>query len=249
MNEGALNTFALNGSVTDPTVTSVVQGYAYATAAVLGRMRALSPFTSFASAESSPVLRGLVRDPVNTSAQAVSSVAPRVFVRSVISSLAQATATVTAGMIRSKMDVFASAIATVVARVSLRSPQSVQAKAEASPVGLRLVRDTAVEMPEAQGSVGLTAYLRRYIGERFYSYPEALGAASLHSMSRAPVNGSALAEAAVMQRVFVRSALSGTAEAAGYVDGTVAVYVPFDEPAIEEHTFIVPPATTTFMVT
>ncbi len=204
MNSGALNTYALNGSVVDPTVTSTVVGYAYAAMDVLGRAIVFGPGSWFAEANASPSARVRMGQTVAGQAQASSTVTVRAMVRSLVDSSVSVFTEYYYGVLRTVVNQVVSATTVVTSRVWAHLVASSTGEITLAGGGRAILRDPTPETAEVTTSF--------------------------------------------VPRVSVRSPGSCTAEAVGYADGKVSVYVPFDEVADSSRTFIVPPVTTTFTV-
>ena len=149
MNDGALNTYALNGSVVDPTVTSTVVGYAFAAMDVLGRAIVFGPGSWFAEANASPSARVRMGQAASGQAQASSSVTVRAMVRSIVAASASVFTEYYSGVLRSVVNQAVSATAVVTSRVWARLVVSSVAETGLAGGGKVSMRDPTPETAEA----------------------------------------------------------------------------------------------------
>jgi hypothetical protein len=131
-----------------------------------------------------------------------------------------------------------SAIATITPRVIVRSQVSATGEAQANPFVKRFARDNANEFAYASASPVPNSYTRVYVRDPIVQTVSVNGVLIARLGARAPISGDAPAQAAVVDRALVRSAVACDAQAVGYVSANQTVYYPFDE--LADETFVVP---------
>lgn len=146
------------------------------------------------------------------------------------------------------VDTYGYANAAITARIL--SPVKVDGSGSASTsLTLRgLIRDTLPKMAFAGGYVIGNSQITSYISSPIFGYAIATETGFSRMGARSLVSGSALANSSPMGMALMRSMVSGTAQAVGYVHPTSAIRLPFDKKAIQENTFMVPAKVGTFYV-
>lgn len=144
------------------------------------------------------------------------------------------------------VDASAYANATITARVLSPIRVSAPASAVADPRPRVLTRSPKLEYAFGDAMVQANAWTRDYVGCALVGL--AMAGASVASRARVRLDADAVAGAyAVPQpKALTRSALTGAAQAIGYVHPTSSILLPFDKKAIPENTFMVPAKVGTF---
>lgn len=245
MNEGALNGFALNGPPISVFQTSIVVGSAFAagTVRLIGFFRSPEDF-QVAAEQAGTMGHLLVRNVGVHLAEAQVSVTVRSVVRSVLVGTAEAVGTLLFHATRS-----AAAIGTIIARAFRREVVSLDAQATGSATAVRFAREAIEGEALADGVVIPRSWVRQYVGEQLAALAFANGAVDVIAMHREPAVVDAAVTWTPISRALRRSVVAGTAQAAGTVEGDSFFSGPFDEPALPENTFVVPPEPNYFVVT
>ena len=239
MNTGSLNGFSINASAADVTVRSTVNGYAYAIADVMAHVYGRLVADTSARADATPRLLGRVNSPVTSTAQALQAVIPRVLRRSFLNVEARADAVVYSGLVRSVVQAAGEAAAVVIARVMRRSGVTSTAQASASVLARADRRAPIGVSAQALASPTGIVLVRSYFGEVMNTAARAVVDVVARVALRQPVDATASALAALRLSAILRNVGIYEAQATAVVDGSSQVYVPFDEFALEENTYLV----------
>lgn len=150
-----------------------------------------------------------------------------------------AQATIYSGVVRSIVEQGAQAGAVVIARVLRRTPASGVASAGAQVVARAAVRSADTTVAQADASPTGVVFVRSFIGDLVNGSAEAVGSVVSRLVVRSVL--AAAAQAASVPRVSANLRSPGFygAQAIGIVGGGAEAYVPFDEVALEENTFVV----------
>lgn len=251
MNNGALNTFAVNGAVADPVVRSSVVVRAYALVAGTPRV--------FAYLRPSPVASALVTGAVGRLLVRASGLAVRaegqlsgplhrVVARLKTAVACEARVAISSYRVRLVLGMAARAIAQAAARVYVRQPTTAGASALSSLVVRPRFKAVVSAVAEAMPLCSPTIYPRRYLRSAVSVTPSALSSVVSRALRRSRLQSFAYSNAVMSPRVFARASSTAFAEAKIDVDFGVIKQIPWDEPAPDERVFVVSPETFVFKV-
>lgn len=251
MNRGQLNAFALDGRVSDPVVRVRVDAKGYAVAQVSGRVLAYGVVNARPCARQLGILGRLeakLRAPARAVA-VVSGVLGRVNIRGLLQSTGRARIEVTLAPIYGRVGVRG------VARIGLAAHALARLSAQSlgrSDVGVsaRLIRRAPlVSQPQAQIAADGRVFIRRWVRSPL----DSTGACLIVSRTRIEARLAALVSAQALVTATGRAMRRAPMLARGLALIEIRVEVhkrlPFDEPAPEYRTFIVPAAQNQFYVT
>jgi len=250
MNSGALNAYALNGSVLDPVVRTRVDGFAYAVASTKPRVLAYERVAVLARAAlDSVAAKVFTRTPVSVYAEAtVSGVLGRVWAKLVASVTGSASINTSLYQIRCIVSPVVSAVVSTLPKVFARNRVQSSALASVSVVGGTAYRAILSRVARAVVSATGKVYQRRYLRSSVGAVSVANVVALSKTFARLVVFHSAPVLITHVARAIVRAPTHAESKADVVVDFSVAKQIPWDEPAPDERTFKVNPETFVFMV-
>lgn len=216
MNVSGFNSAAINSAVPDVTVRAAVYGGAYAMGSIRGRarIRLFATQTATASAVVNP--RRGVRHEGAFAAQALRTGGNSAGRRMLINGQAIAQTSHISHGVLLRLNVSAFATAIVQSRAARRELIAGNATAQTVFSGHKAARNLATQTASAQS------------------------AQAGRKLARVPHQTSVTAQSTVIARAARRSSMLEQAFAMGYVGANSTVQYPYDEPALEENTFIVP---------
>lgn len=250
MNDGAFNSYTLNGAPVDSVVRAIVRGLASAQIAATGRVFSYLRVQSASRAQiTGPKGRVVARLRAVSVAHAKAILRPAVWARLVVAATGTAQIVVGVGSIRAKVSAAARAQVQAFGRVVQRGIAASFAAAQITSVALIRRRSpaalTARAVVDADGKVLPRVYWRDPLAlravARLSTASKVIARASVPVLLRAQIQAGG--------SIQVRAAVQAPARAAVLVQIGVIRRGPWDEPAPSDRVFVVPEGVFIFEVT
>ncbi len=251
MNRGPLNGFAINGASGDPVVRIRVDAKGYARIRASGRVLSYGVVAATAQADLQGVL-GRVNAKLTiggVARAAIGGALGRAEIHGIIQSTGRAVVHVVLPPIRLRVNAKGRAGIGLKAHLEARNAVTGNGQARAVLKPRLLRRGPVAAQGVAQIAADGVVYVRRWLR----SPTEGKAEAFIVSTSRVDARLAALVQAKAVPTaeftILARAPLQCTVVAFIEIDPSIHKRLPFDEPAPESRTFLVPPAMTTFYVT
>lgn len=251
MNRGQINGFTLNGSVGDPVVRVRIDAKGYARVRARGRVLAYAVVHGTPEARQTGKL-GRVEANLSVAAlaqAAVSGAIGRVDIHGLLQATGRVVIEVKLPPVRGRIRSKPQAQIALKAHAFLRTSIAGQAQAKFTPQAGLLRRGPVKARGVADITADGTVYARRWLRVPTDVQAQAFIVTRSRVDARLAVLTQAVADGEVRHHVLARAPVLAQGVAFIEIDPSIHKRLPFDEPAPDSRTFLVPPAMTTFYVT